>query len=179
MKKRIPRVECSLTALAQLEGDEHPRTHSVSFNSLAEGRAWLDRMVAGNDWCQDRPDQLIVSDAGGIRIRSAELNDILHTEPSSINDQYQRWINQFKRGPWEKLPEPKEEPKVPREKLEKAKRPERPKGYITVADIAKELGVKPFDIRQALRSSGAVKPEYGWAFDPKEVKTIKKLMGGK
>lgn len=182
MKRAAPKIECSLTALARLEGDEHTRTHAVSFTSLEEGRAWLDRMANGEGWCLTRPNELTISHAGGIRIRSAELDRILEAKPGAISDQYERWINQFRLGPWETPPASHEEPEVKRARVAKEAAPERakrPEGFITVAEIAKQLKVKPFDIRQALRNSGAVKPEFGWAFDPKEVAAIKKLIAQK
>lgn len=70
-----------------------------------------------------------------------------------------------------------EKVKVP--KPEKPKKPTAPEGWITIGEWCKKWGIDPPDARAALRGSNMTKPEFGWAFDPKREKEIKKICGVK
>lgn len=70
-------------------------------------------------------------------------------------------------------------------KPEKPPKPVKPKkltapdGWITISEWAKKWKIEPADARAALRGSGLTKPDFGWSFDPKDEKKIKKLCGVK
>lgn len=81
---------------------------------------------------------------------------------------------------------PKEPMKQPRAdkppapiKVEKPKKPTKPDGWITIGEWCEKWKLKPMEARAALRGSGMTKPDFGWAFDPKEEKKIKKICGVK
>lgn len=64
-------------------------------------------------------------------------------------------------------------------KPEKPKRAVKPDGYITIGELCEKWKIKPLHARTALRASDLVKPEFGWAFAPKDVPKIAKLCGVK
>jgi hypothetical protein len=69
---------------------------------------------------------------------------------------------------------PKKEPK------QKApKKAGKPDGYITITELCTKWGIKPLHARGCLRASDLEKPEFGWAFSPKDVPKIKKICGVK
>lgn len=49
-------------------------------------------------------------------------------------------------------------------------------GLVTIADIAKDVGLSPAKARSILRSHGVAKPAAGWAFEAREVTRIKALI---
>lgn len=69
--------------------------------------------------------------------------------------------------------------KVKPPKPEKPKKPQAPEGWVTIGEWCKKWGIEPPDARAALRGSGLTKPDFGWAFDPKREKEIKKICGVK
>lgn len=66
---------------------------------------------------------------------------------------------------------PKKEPKPKRATV--------PPGYLTIGELCDKWKIKPLHARTCLRASDLEKPEYGWAFSPKDVPSIKKLCGVK
>jgi len=64
-------------------------------------------------------------------------------------------------------------------KAAKPKRSKRPDGFITITELCKKWGIKPLHARQSLRVSDVEKPEFGWAFDPKDEAKLKKICGVK
>lgn len=74
-----------------------------------------------------------------------------------------------------KVDKPKREPRQPKEKKERTPRPSKD-GLITVAEIAKELGVEPRIARGALRQSKTPKPDAGWAWPKAEAEKIKAVI---
>lgn len=171
-------MRVSLSATHRLPIDPFPRVQAVCLQSEAQGLTWLEDLINGEEFKREHRKLILAS---GIVIESPQLDDVLTcSERAIIEDRYRRQNLQFRRGPWHEQPKP--EPGIKTQQQSATPKPEKPKqpeGFITVAEIAAQLKVKPFDIRQALRNSGAVKPDFGWAFHPKEVAAIKKLVGGK
>lgn len=62
-------------------------------------------------------------------------------------------------------------------KVEKPKKPGKPDGYVTIGELCEYWKILPMHARACLRGSGLDKPDYGWAFDPKDTKRIKKICG--
>lgn len=168
----------SLAATHQLPIDSFPRVQAVCFDSEAEGKFWLDDLINGEDYKREGR-KLILS--SGIVIDSSNLDTVLASKArAGIDDRYLRQNRQFRKGPWHEQPKEVAVPTAERKSsLPKEPRAAKPEGFLTAAEVAAQLGVTPFDVRQALRNTGAKKPEFGWAFDPKEVKAIKKLIANK
>lgn len=151
--------------------DQYPRDHVVVFPEAPQAKVWLQRME------QNLPP--------GFTLRSQQM-DAIRAAPDTdwqIPDEYARWILRFKYGTWDEMP-PKHEPEVEDAISERrAPKPERstrakcPDGYVTITALCSGSGVAPSDARAILRGSGRIKPDYGWAFDPKEVPAIKQLVG--
>lgn len=172
------KYEVSLAATHQLPIDPYPRIQAVCFANKAQGLTWLEDLIAGEEF-QRLHRKLIL--ASGIVIDSPYLDEVLASKQREpIDDRYHRQNLQFRKGPWHERAKDSVEAKPIKEpKPVKEPRAIKPDGYITVAEIAAELGCKPFDVRQALRNSGAKKPDFGWAFSPDEVKAVKKLVANK
>jgi hypothetical protein len=49
-------------------------------------------------------------------------------------------------------------------------------GLVTIADIAKDVGVSPNKARSILRSHGVPRPEAGWAWSASEVARVKAML---
>lgn len=150
--------------------DQYPRDHVVIFPEAAQAKVWLGRME------HNLPE--------GFTIKSKQM-DAIRAAPSTdwqLDNEHAQWILRFKHGTWDEV-HVKDEPEVaeaktsrgaPRSKREaKAQRPD---GYVTITDLCASSGVAASDARQVLRAN-MEKPAYGWAFDPKEVAKIKKLVG--
>lgn len=125
-------------------------------------------------------------------ITCEQLEDVLSSTETLVSDEDARTALRFKLGTWEE-DHSKQEVEVVEDdgtvtvKVEKVKppKPEKPKkaakpdNFITISDWAKKWGIEPSEARAMMRGSGLTKPEYGWAFDPKDEKKIKKICGVK
>lgn len=158
--------------------DQYPRDHVVVFDDAAKAKVWLDRME------HNLP--------AGFTIKSAQIDAIRKAASTDwqLDNDHAQWILRFKFGTWDEV-HPRDEPEVagakqadeqnkagqssrPRSKREaKAQRPD---GYVTITELCAHSGVAASDARAILRSHFD-KPAYGWAFDPKQVPSIKKLCG--
>jgi hypothetical protein len=153
--------------------DVHPRDHVVVFPEAAQAKVWLEQMERG------LPE--------GFSVKSEQIDAIRKAAETDwqLPEQYTQWIRRFKWGTWDERHDKPEaaEPgddnaTVPRaSKPDRRARAQRPDGYVTITELCASSGVAPSDARAALRASGRVKPEYGWAFDPKELPAIKKIVG--
>jgi tRNA U34 5-methylaminomethyl-2-thiouridine-forming methyltransferase MnmC len=151
--------------------DQYPRDHIVVFPEAPQAKAWLQRME------QNLPP--------GFTLRSEQM-DAIRAAPDTdwqLDDQHDLWIRRFKYGTWDEV-HVKDEPEVADAKEaqrsprpERSARAQRPDGYVTITELCATSAVPACDARAALRASGRDKPAYGWAFDPKEVPAIKKLVG--
>lgn len=147
--------------------DQYPRDHVVVFPDAARARVWLERME------HNLPDGFTVKSAQMDAIRKAASTDW------QLDDDHAQWILRFKYGTWDEVhvrdePEVAEAKASPRSKREaKAQRPD---GYVTITDLCANSGVAASEARAILRAHFE-KPEYGWAFDPKQLPKIKKLIG--
>ena len=166
-------------------GDEFPRIHVVTLKNAEVARSWL-QCFAGNDLYPVGN----LLEHGNFTVKCSRMAEIMDHGPTDheLDKQYQRWILQFKYGSWEtvrvKTPELTNTADGPSSPAPKPPKPERvakasvPPGYVKISELATTWGVSGMIARQALRVSGRTKPEYGWAFDPKEVPAIKKLVMG-
>ncbi len=151
--------------------DQYPRNHVVVFPEAPQAKVWLQRME------QNLPP--------GFTLQSQQM-DAIRSAPDTgwqLDDEHDLWIRRFKYGTWDEV-HVKDEPEVADAKeAQRSPRPERsvraqrPDGYLTITELCASSGVDACDARAALRASGRDKPSYGWAFDPKEVPAIKKLVG--
>lgn len=183
----------------RLPSDTFLRQYIPVFTDATYAKRWLMRMLFNLDWTRQGNN---ISTNTALRIRSEQLEDILAAEDSDQPlkaEDFQR-ISQFKHGGWEKNieapPEPEPEDggtddkpgtndapkpvatkKAP--KAVKAPKSSVPDGYVTITALADTWGMKASDCRAMLRASDLVKPDYGWAFGPKEIPKIKKLCGVK
>lgn len=147
--------------------DVYPRQHIVKFDELTQARAWLDRME------RNLPEGFTVTSPQMDQIRAAPLTDW------QIPDPYAGWIPRFKYGTWDEVREvtPRHEPEVtaaPRSK--RRTKAQRPDGYVSITQLCANSGIAASDARTILRAH-MEKPEYGWAFAPKDIPSIKKLCG--
>lgn len=151
--------------------DQYPRDHVVVFPEAPQAKAWLQRME------QNLPP--------GFTLRSAQMDAIRAAAETDwqLDAEHAQWILRFKYGTWDEV-HVKNEPEVEDAIKEKrALRPERnararcPDGHVTITALCAGSNVLPSDARAILRGSGRDKPAYGWAFNPKEVPAIKKLVG--
>lgn len=173
--------------------DEHRRTHAVIFEDPSQAKTWLMKFLGTHP--HHREAKFIKLEDLNMVINSDQLEEILAAEDTSwqLPDQYAQWILRFKYGSWDEDHSKKEEevetvkedgtvvkekkPKAPKEA--KPKRAGKPEGYITIGEWCEKWKIKPLHARTCLRASDLEKPEYGWAFDPKDEKKIKKICGVK
>jgi hypothetical protein len=152
--------------------DQYPRDHVVVFPTAERAKVWLMKME------HNLPE--------GFTIRSQQMDQIRAAAETDwqLDDEHANWILRFKYGTWDEV-HVKDEPEVAEAKaaspggVSKAKRAakaQRPDGYVTITELCAASGVAASDARQILRATFD-KPEFGWAFDPKQVPAIKKLVG--
>lgn len=174
--------------------DEHTRTHVVIFEDPAQAKVWLMKFLGNQPHQKDG--KFIRLSENDIRVSSEQLEEILAAEDTSwqLPDHYNQWMLRFKYGSWDEdhskvIEEVEttqedgtvvvEQKKVKPKKEPKAKRPGKPDGFITIGEWCEKWKIKPLHARTCLRASDLEKPEYGWAFDPKDEKKIKKICGVK
>jgi hypothetical protein len=150
--------------------DQYPRDHVVVFREAAHARVWLERME------HNLPE--------GFTIKSQQMNEIRSAPATAwqLDGDHAQWILRFKYGTWDEV-HVKDEPEVAeakdnqhRPRAQRMTRAQRPDGYVTITELCAASGIAASDARQVLRANFE-KPEYGWAFDPKQLPKIKKLIG--
>lgn len=150
--------------------DKYPRDHVVVFPEAAQAKVWLTKME------HNLPE--------GFSVRSQQIDAIRAAADTDwqLDDEHANWILRFKYGTWDEV-HVKDEPEVaeaktaqgsPRSKREP--RAQRPDGFVTITELCANSGVLPSDARAILRAS-MEKPSFGWAFAPKQIPAIKKLIG--
>jgi hypothetical protein len=169
-----------LYARGHREPDLHTRIYVPIYTDPSVARAWLDFFIDGEQ-VKREGDTLHLD--SGIRLKSEQLDKIMDCTAGELSTVDERRILRFKHGTWEERHEQptingatasKTKPEVVRER-----RPVRPDGYVTITELCTASGMLPMIARAALRASGRDKPDYGWAFDPKEVPAIKAICGMK
>lgn len=196
MKKReAPRFERRyvLYARGHRPPDEHTRQHVVIFDDPEHAKVWLTKFLGTQP--HSRQGEFILFDDPNLKIKSEQLDEILAADDTSwqLPDQYNQWILQFKYGNWDEDHSSKDKTievvkddgtteivKTPKVKAEpKPKREGKPDGYLTIGELCTKWNIKPLHARTCLRASDLVKPDYGWAFAPKDVPKIAKICGVK
>lgn len=187
MSKAKP-VEYPFVIYAHLhrKPDKHPRCHVVKFEEVGHAGVWLRRII-GNDLRACLAGPRIVNLSNGVKLESdhmEEIFDMVGYQDWQLPDDMAALIARFKYGTWDELHQ-SEHPvddgqdtstkRAPRS--ERKAKAQRPDGYITITELCAASGMPAMIARAALRASGRPKPEYGWAFDPKEIPVIKKLCG--
>lgn len=150
--------------------DQYPRDHVVVFREAAHARVWLERME------HNLPEGFTVKSQQMDQIRVAPATDW------EMDSDHAQWILRFKYGTWDEV-HVKDEPEVADAKEAKRRpgaqrmtRAQRPDGYVTITELCATSGIAASEARAILRANFE-KPEYGWAFDPKQLPKIKKLIG--
>jgi hypothetical protein len=168
-----------LTASAQFHIDPFPRVHAAVLPSIAIARHWLMLITANEAMViNGRRMKLLMS---GIEVESPQLLEIFSyrrkDDDPCLDDQHYKWLCQFRRGRWHESPavERVASDATVTPRAAKPERPRRPEEYITVASLVAGTDLSPMQARGILRLSEK-KPEHGWAWPPKEVPRIKKLL---
>jgi len=150
--------------------DQYPRDHVVVFPTAECAKVWLSRME------HNLPE--------GFTIKSKQLDEIRAAVDTDwqLDDDHAQWILRFKYGTWDEV-HVRDEPEVADAKqaqrpagVRRAQRAQRPDGYVTITELCNASGIPASEARAILRANFD-KPEYGWAFAPKELSKIKKLVG--
>jgi hypothetical protein len=172
-------------ALGHRPPDLHSRCYVPVFDDVHMARKWLDRMV-GDRESRFEGDIIYVNVGSfNMTIRSDQMGEVLEAQlaEAPLPDHVIKAILQFKYGTWEEVhtvedPERVDDGEVKQSPSPKrASKAQRPEGYVTITELCNASGVLPMHARAALRDSGREKPAYGWAFDPREIPAIKKLVG--
>lgn len=164
-------------AKGRLDGDPFARIMVPIFTEAHQARTFIETFIGCDDYHRDGD----VLELGSFTLKAEQMDRILGAslEGWELPSKYERLILSFKYGSYG-MPRPKEDALVttaaPRR--ERERRPDRPPGFVTISDLAATWNVLPMHARAALRASGLEKPAYGWAFDPKEVDAIKKIVVG-
>lgn len=168
--------------------DVHRRSWVPIFTDPGEALTVINRFFGDRHRTIDG-DTITLTDTP-FSMRCQQLADVLEADPVPVLDEYLHLAQRFRLGSWDEKPvedEPTDEPATaddgaPKPKAAKPAKPSKaakPDGYVTIGEWCTKWKLKPMDARAALRGSGLVKPEYGWAFDPKREKEIKKICGVK
>lgn len=176
----------SFTAIRLMEGEMHSRTFTKAYSQLYAAKVWLRTMMG--DEAGVRVGNEIRLD-GGIKIRCFEFDKVMSYELSKEESQWRideadlTMIARFRRGRWEI---PKEiVTEVPQDvvTMKQSKRTPKeqkatlPTGFVTITELCKGTPVPATMARALLRASHYTKPSYGWAFGPKDLPDVKKLIG--
>lgn len=174
-------------ALGHRPPDVHSRCYVPVIAEAHTAKQWLDKMIAGKEFTRTGDILWLKTDQFNFTVRCEQLDEVLRAPISNepLRDDMAKNILRFKYGTWDEthVREDEDEPgadtpgveRAPRR--ERAVRVEKPDGYVTISDLCNASGVLPTHARAALRASGREKPTYGWAFDPKDVPAIKKIVG--
>lgn len=181
---------CVIYATGHRAPDQYSRCYVPVFDRADQARAWLMKFLAGKEHRFEGEDIILETDFT-IRLRSQQWAKIMAAPipNEEVRPDIAHLILRFKYGTWDEVhvkavaedddttdtggaivakraPKPERAPKA-----------QRPDGYVTITDLCAASGTPAMIARAALRASGRPKPDYGWAFDPKEVPAIKKLCG--
>lgn len=159
------------------EPDQHSRIYVPIFAEAERARAWLD-FFTDNEEVERVGDRLLLG--CGVKLQSEQLDRILRVTPGDITALDERRILRFKYGSWDEHHEKpvdgtgiiKRQPQIDR-----SARAQRPVDYVTITELCTASGILAMNARALLRTSGRVKPDFGWAFAPDEVATIKSICG--
>lgn len=160
--------------------DQHPRMYVPVFSHLSQATAWLGKMING---AVNKLDHDIIRFTAGdnqIELRSDRWDEILdaHAPEGQCPPDHANNILRFKYGTWDEVhekPEPEDDkPSAPRP--ERSARAQRPDGYVSITELCDASNILPSDARSILRAH-MTKPEYGWAFSPEQLPSIRKLIG--
>lgn len=158
--------------------DVHSRIYVPVFTDPSIARSWLNFFIENEETVRDGDTILMDS---GVKLKSEQLDAILKSEPSAeLDGIHERRILRFKYGTWEERhdkPAPKVMVSNRTAEVIRRCRAVAPPGFVTITELCVASGMPAPVARAALRASGRVKPDYGWAFDPKEVQAIKALCG--
>lgn len=175
----------SLTATHRLPFDPVPRVMAVKLDDAAQAQLWLNHLARGDEYRRDG-NKLLFNN--GMVIESMNLEEVMAhacgvTAPRvELQDRYFDQNNLFRSGRWhERTSEEREREALrsadaPTKREAKPRRPERPSGYVTVADVIAGSDLTAPEARAILRTT-ETKPPYGWAWAPKDVARIRKLLG--
>lgn len=150
--------------------DKYPRCHIVVFPTAERAKIWLTKME------HNLPEGFSIQCASMDEVRAASDTDW------QLDSDHEQWILRFKYGTWDEV-HVRDEPEVadakaaagvPRSK--RVAKAQRPDGYVSITELCANSGVAASEARAILRANFD-KPEYGWAFDKKQVPAIKKLCG--
>lgn len=171
--------------------DIHPRIWVPIFFDPAVAKALVLRFC-GNGPLERFHNVITLPD--GMTLTCDQLDEVMAADETGVelNADHARNVLRFKLGSWEEdhsssITEVEQvtddgevvKVKIKPPKPEKPKRAAKPDNYITIGELCTKWNIKPLHARTALRASDLVKPEYGWAFDPKDVPKIKKICGVK
>lgn len=163
-------------AQGRRDPDQHTRFYIPIFEDIPYARAWLDFFLDGEEVVREGNTFKLPS---GMRVRCEQLDKVLSCGDTGtqLSDRDMRRVLRFKHGSWDERPVAmvRDQNKAPR--IERERRPERPPGFITITELCAPAGVPAMIARAALRASGLTKPDYGWAFDPKDIPAIKEICG--
>lgn len=198
-------MSIAIYARGHREPDQYPRNYVPVFPTVAEAHDFFVKFIAGKEHRFDPDDtkQIILEHEFPITLRCDNWQAVMNAEPSGrdLHPDLAKWILKFKYGSWDDdhsrpVEQLAEEvvtnddgttevvtvSKGVKQAKQKAPKPEReakasvPSDYVTITALCATLGVKPTHARAALRASKRIKPPYGWAFSPKELPEIKKLL---
>lgn len=172
-----PKNSLVIYARGRRPRDDYNRVHITIHDTIEQARAWLQAFT-GEEHFMVVGDTI---DAEPFKLKCNHMAEIAASPVSTatVRDDYRRWILQFKYGLWEKpkdVPAPVSDGTITAVKAPKVERAKRPDGYVTITDLCAAWNVPALLGRTMLRASGRVKPEFGWAFAPNEVETIKALV---
>jgi hypothetical protein len=157
----------------------HPPRYSLTatFKGRSISEGFLE-LYAARQWLQaiDHSGVKVGGDVDLVRAYRPSLEETSWRLP----EDRQRIIGRFLRGDdWDA---PKVEPKPTvavstQTKTQRAPRAEIPDGYVSITELVKGTDISPMMARGILRSSKFEKQPFGWAFSPKDVAAVKKLIG--
>ncbi len=181
---------CVIYATGHRVPDQYPRCYVPVFDRADQARAWLMKFLAGKEHRFEGEDIILELDFP-IKLRSQQWKQIMAAPIANeeVRADVAQLILRFKYGTWDEVHVKavveddettdtggaivaKRAPKA--ERQAKAQRPD---GYVSITELCAASGTPAMIARAALRASGRAKPDFGWAFDPKEVPAIKKLCG--
>lgn len=198
MARRIPDAERHRYVLylrGHREPDQHKRTWVPIFWEPALAKLLIERFLGNEE--PERDGNRITVPGTAFSITCEDLDAILDADTTGfqLDDKMAHDAMRFRMGSWEEdhskevvevetVTESGEvitikEKKPKAAKPPKEKRPTKPDNYVTITEWCEKWKIKPLHARTCLRASDLVKPEYGWAFDPKDEKKIKKICGVK
>lgn len=166
--------------------DQYSRTYVPVFFTPEDARSWLMKFLAGKEHWFEGEDIILETDFR-IKLRSQQWREIMAAPivEDAVKPEAAQLILRFKYGTWEEahvrnvIVEDDGTTTIakPAPRPERKAKAQRPDGYVTITELCAASGTPAMIARAALRASGRVKPEYGWAFDPKDVPAIKKMIG--